>query len=114
VIREQVLKQIRHNLPDHKTSKLTAEEFEKHVFIRPKGNRLTYDGYRLLSTFATPYVFTHEDNFKTKHITALVVFKYPFYLSKKFFILFSEEDAMLLKLHGDVNSFLEHSNIFRD
>ena len=68
----------------------------------------------MLTAVADCYVFEHDDDFLAKHIMALSALQYPWYLSKKYFILYSSEDAMLLKLHGsDIKQFLAKSNMFR-
>lgn len=86
---------------------------EKAIFFRPNNIRLSYVGCVSLKKVAKSYEFRHDNDFKSKHIMALVALKYPFYLSKKFFVVFSDEDALLITLHGDVLGFLDNSFLFR-
>ena len=111
-IRELILDELKGNpsntkLHDLDDKKLGALIFKRHTV------RLTYTGYKYLSKVADNYVYRHDNDFRPKHIIALAELKFPYYLSTKFFVLFSDEDALLVSLHGDVSKFLENSYIFR-
>jgi hypothetical protein len=85
---------------------------ESTIFRRPGSLRLTYTGHRHLSKLAKCWVFEHTDQFLTKHIIGLSALTGPWYLSHKYFAVYSDEDALLLKLHGSVQQFLEKAQIF--
>ena len=82
----------------------------KHdVFKRKHGMRLTSTGCKLLSKHATSYAFVLPETLKTKHLIQITrQFKYPYYLSKKYIIIFSSEDAILIKMCGSAQAFLEN------
>lgn len=83
------------------------EEKVSYVFFRSTSVRLSYDGNRLLSKIATSYPFKHELVFKPKHYLAMgSKFKYPFYVSKNYIVLYSEKDAILMSLISDPDQFL--------
>jgi hypothetical protein len=78
-----------------------------YAFFRPSTVRLSYDGNRLLSKIANSYAFKHELEFKPKHYIAMAhKFKYPFYVSKNYIVLYSEKDAILMSLISDADQFL--------
>ena len=99
---------------EEKVSRYNDSDLDKFVFVRSTSLRLTFQGYKLLSNVATCYVYRHDDDFKAKHLIGLSQLKYPYYLSTKFFILFSEEDSLLVSLHGTATGFLENSFLFRN
>lgn len=111
-IRAVILKQIRLNTKHPKLLSANDNDFENLVFKR-KHLRLTHIGYNALAKIVTCYDYTHDNLFKAKHIMALSNLTCPYYLSGKYFVLFGEEDALMLSLHGDVKTFLEQSNLFR-
>lgn len=110
--RETIARQIQLNTRHPKLVGVDLTTLETLLFKR-KHLRLTYLGYGALKQIVTCYEYTHDNSFKAKHTMALSNLKYPYYLSRKYFVLFSEEDSLMLSLYGDVNTFLEQSNLFR-
>jgi len=90
-----------------KFKNLSYEDLELLVFARPTTARLTYTGYLLLSKMMKCYTFEHDLPPTAKIYIGLAKIRYPFYLNAKTFVLFSEEEALLLSLHGgDLSLFL--------
>lgn len=87
----------------------TRDEAERLIFFRNNTIRLSYKGNQLLSKVADSYSFEHGmKELKAGHIITITrQFKYPFYLSGKFLVLYSSEDAALIKLYGSVETFLD-------
>ena len=87
----------------------TKDEAERLIFFRNKTSRLSYKGNQLLSKVADSYSFEHGmKDIKAGHIITITrQFKYPFYLSGKYLVLYSSEDAALIKLYGSVETFLD-------
>ena len=111
MIRKLILAELKRNIG---LQNLNDKELDTLIFRRHNNIRLTFRGYKYLSAIATCHIYTHDNSFKAKHILALSGLKFPYYLSNKFFILFSEEDALLVSLHGDVSRFLEYSRLFQN
>lgn len=113
-IRNATLKALRPVLPS-KHQGISDTDLEQLVFKRPMSLRLTYQGHMLMRAHVQCWQFEHDDLFLTRHIYGLGELKYPWYLSKKLFVLYGEDDALLLNLHGrDVQDFLNYSNLFND
>jgi hypothetical protein len=94
-------------LEDYLTDFPTHQEKIGYVFFRPSNIRLSYDGNRLLAKVCDSYPFKHSADFKPRHLISLTKkFKYPFYLSANYLVLYSEKDAVLLSLVGDPEEFL--------
>lgn len=113
-IRQAILALIKRNQrANSKIHRMSDDQYAHHVFMY-ETIRLTRLGNTLLSKIVTPYEYTHNNEFKAKHIMALSNLSYPYYLSPTKFIIYSTDDAIMVSLHGDVTTFLEHSNLFRD
>ena len=114
-IRTQVSELIKtHVSTTPKLRAMTSAEVENCIFRRTNNIRLTYSGMAALSKIANCYTFALDSPLKAKHIMALSEFKSPYYLSDKYLVLFSEEDALMLKLGGsDIHQYLEKLNTFR-
>lgn len=77
---------------------------------RKKGLRLSSLGYQLLKREYDFYAFPIEKESKVtaRHILALdAEMKWPYYLSSKQIVLFSEEDAVILKLVGGYDNWIQ-------
>jgi hypothetical protein len=90
------------------SEKITNEQLEAHMFVTQEGLRLSYSGLLLMQEQFTSHVIDISGiTFKSRHLIAISnLFKYPYYLSKKKLILFSESDAIMIQLSGGVEAFL--------
>jgi len=86
---------------------LSDEQLNNVLFHHPDGLRLSLTGFRIVKNIFTAYSFELPDTIKSKHQRSLGKLEYPYFLTKNRLILFSEMDAMVIKLHGGVQGFLE-------
>lgn len=86
---------------------LTDDEMNRLFFHHADGLRLSLSGFIKLKAIFTAYSFEIPDTIKTRHRFALSKMEYPYFFTKKRLILFSEMDAMVVKLHGGIERFLE-------
>lgn len=87
--------------------KITDEQMNAVLFHHPDGLRLTLNGFIQVKSIFTAYSFEIPENIKSRHRQALSKLEYPYFFTKKRLILFSEMDAMMIKLHGGIEGFLE-------
>lgn len=83
------------------------EQLNNTLFHHPDGLRLSLTGFRIIKNIFTAYSFELPTTIKSKHQRSLGKLEYPYFLTQKRLILFSEMDAAIIKLHGGVQSFLE-------
>lgn len=86
---------------------LTYDQFNKLFFAQSAGLRLTYTGFIVLKNIFTVYSFELPDTIKAKHQIGMSKMEYPYFFTKRRLILFSDMDAMMIKLHGGIEGFLE-------
>lgn len=89
------------------SAKLSDEQLNNILFHHPDGLRLSLTGFRVVKNIFTAYSFPLPDTIKSKHQRSLGKLEYPYFLTSKRLILFSEMDAMVIKLHGGVQGFLD-------
>jgi len=87
--------------------KLSDEDLNKLMFQLPDKIRLSYSGFLILKNIFTAYSFEIPETIKTRHQMGMSQMTYPYFFTKKRLILFSEMDAMMIKLHGGIEGFLE-------
>jgi len=90
-----------------KSADLTDDELNHIVFLNPHGLRLTFQGFLILKNIFTVYSFEMDVTLTAKHQIGMSAMEYPYYISSRRFILFSEMDAMVIKLQGGIKGFLE-------
>ena len=90
-----------------KSANLSDEELNQIIFHHPTGLRLTYSGFLILKNIFTVYSFEMDTTLTAKHHIGMSVMEYPYYINPKRLILFSEMDAMVIKLQGGIKGFLE-------
>lgn len=83
------------------------DSLNKLLFHNPSGLRLSLTGFVTCKAIFTAYSFEMSINIVSRHRRALSKLEFPYYFTSKRLILFSEMDAMMIKLHGGVESFLE-------
>ncbi len=77
--------------------------------IKGKGLRLTRLGYELLRNEFDfyPHPIEKDIKVKVKHILALdAEMQWPYYLSNKQIVLFSEDDSVIIKLVGGYENWI--------
>lgn len=89
--------------------KNTAEtEIASMIFRSTANLRLTRVGMTAYSRVHTAFTHTHKRALLPRHLMGIGrEITSPYYLSEKLFIIFSEEDAMMIKLCGGIDRFLE-------
>ena len=83
------------------------DDLNKLIFHHPDGLRLSLTGFRIVKKIFTAYSFEIPKTIRNKHQYGMGQMEYPYYFTSKRLILFSEMDAMVIKLHGGVQGFLE-------
>jgi hypothetical protein len=94
-------------LHHEKSATMPDDELNQLIFHNAVGLRLTYSGYLILKNIFTVYSFEMSGSLKARHHIGMSKMEYPFYITTKRLILFSEMDAMMIKLHGGIEGFLE-------
>ena len=97
-----ILKKQIFNLTDFSDNGLNAT-----LFLIPSGLRLSLTGFITFKSIFTAYSFEMKINIQAKHRRALAKLEYPYYTTSSRLILFSESDALMIKLCGSVTAFLE-------
>jgi hypothetical protein len=97
--------EVRKEFPD--LAKLDDEQLNNFLFHHPDGLRLSTVGYRVIKKIFTPYGFELPNTIKSRHQFGLGQMTAPYYLTSKRLVLFSDMDAMVVKLHGGIQGFLE-------
>ena len=91
-----------------KSATLTDEQLNQIIFRSPTGLRLNFQGFLILKNIFTVYSFELDVTLTAKHQIGMDKMEYPYYITNKRLILFSEMDAMVIKLHGGIKGFLEN------
>ncbi len=92
---------------DAEVAPLGDIELNKLLFHWPDGLRLSQSGFLIIKKQFTAYSFDMPITLRARHQMALSRMEYPYALRRKRLILFSQMDAMVIKLHGGVEGFLE-------
>lgn len=86
---------------------LTDVEMNSLIFHVTDSLRLSLTGFIIVKKHFTAYSFEMPVTIRAKHQMALSKMEYPYAIRRKRLIVFSEIDAMVIKLHGGVEGFLE-------
>jgi hypothetical protein len=86
---------------------ITDEQMNAAVFHHPDGLRLSLRGFVQVKAIFTAYSFEIPATLKSRHNLSMSKLEYPYFLTTKRLVLFSEMDAMVIKLHGGIENFLE-------
>ena len=106
-IKKAIFSEVRKQHDDEATKNLLDDEMNILLFHHPSGLRLTLNGFVQLKKIFTAYSFEIPENIKSRHRMALSKLEYPYFFTKRRLIIFSEMDAMVIKLHGGIVGFLE-------
>lgn len=83
-------------------------EIERFMFYQKGSLRLTQDGYRILKKDFENHLFKYEEELMSKHLGAITKqFTLPYYLSQKKLVVFSDSDAMLISLSGNLKKYFD-------
>ena len=93
-------------------SPLNDEELNILIFHHPAGLRLSLAGFRMIRKIFTAYSFEIPVSMVTRHQRNMSNMEYPYYLTTKRLVLFSEMDAMTVKLTGGIQQFLENCSTY--
>jgi len=105
-IHDQIIQHLLNKYRNHGVDMRPRDIFYNY---RKKGLRLTYLGYDLLKQEFDCYRYPLESDtiIKPKHLIALDRnMQWPYYLSKKQIVLFSEEDSVVFKLVGGYENWI--------
>jgi len=86
---------------------LTDDNLNRLLFHHRDGLRLTLVGFAALKKLFATYSFDIPETIKSKHRFGMSKMEYPYFFTKRKLVLFSEMDAMVIKLHGGIEGFLE-------
>ncbi|PWU00479.1 MAG: hypothetical protein C5B52_08790 [Bacteroidetes bacterium] len=87
----------------------TIESLYADFFLHESSLRLSYYGYNNIRDVFTPYPFSIDFVLKPRHLLGLAkAIKYPYFLSTTKLVLFSDSDALMIKLYGNVGTFLDN------
>ena len=77
------------------------------LFHHRDGLRLSLTGFRVIKSIFTAYSFEIPETLKSRHQRGMSKMEYPYFFTPRRLILFSEMDAMVVKLAGGIEAFLE-------
>lgn len=86
----------------------TDDELNQIIFHYPTSLRLSFRGFLVLKNIFTVYSFEMDMSLTAKHQIGMSTLTYPYYINPKRLILFSEMDALVVKLQGGIKPFLEN------
>jgi len=89
-------------------AELNDEQLHQRIFHHRDGLRLTYSGFLILKRIFTVYSFEIPETIKARHHAGMANMEYPYFFTSRRLILFSEMDAMTVKLCGGIEQFLEN------
>jgi len=105
-LKSAIFIEVKKNYPESET--LSDYQLNKLLFHHPDGLRLSLKGFVVIKKIFTAYSFELPDTIRSRHQFGMSKMEYPYFFTKKRLILFSEMDAMVIKLHGGVQGFLEN------
>jgi hypothetical protein len=106
LIKKLLFKEIR-NHHSGEIDNLNDEQMNELLFHHPDGLRLSLNGFVQVKAVFTAYSFEIPITMKAKHHFGMSKMEYPYFLTKRRLVLFSEMDAMVIKLAGGIEQFLE-------
>jgi dGTP triphosphohydrolase len=97
--------EIRNKNEEYKS--LNDDELNQLVFHHKDGLRLSLTGFMIIKKIFTAYSFSMPATIKSKHLFGLSKMEYPYFVTRRRLVLFSDMDAMVIKLAGGIEQFLE-------
>lgn len=87
----------------------TLPEVNELVFRNASILRLTYSGYVIMRGQFAAYSFEIARPMKSRTLAALSKLAFPYFITSGRLVVFSEMDAAMITLAGDVETFLENN-----
>ena len=92
----------------HKKSELYSDsQLNQLMFRNADGNRLTFPGFLILKNIFTVYSYEIPITIKSRHYIGMEKMEFPYFVTTKRLVLFSEMDAVVIALHDGIEGFLE-------
>lgn len=110
-LKELIFNEVRAN--HIKSVDYTDEQLEKIIFRTSNGLRLSLGGFMVIKKIFTAYSFEIPIMLKSRHRIALHGIAYPYFLTSRRLVFFSEGDAMIVTLAGGIEKFLENCHLNR-
>jgi len=104
-LKKAIFEEVRKHYDD--ASGMDDDQLNKLLFHYPDGLRLSLKGFVVIKAIFTAYSFKIPETLKSRHQFGMSKMEYPYFLTQKRLILFSEMDAMVVKIHGGIEGFLE-------
>jgi hypothetical protein len=104
-LKNAIFVEVRNN--HEKANDLSDDQLNKLLFHHPDGLRLSLTGFIIIKSIFTAYSFGLPDTIKSRHQRGMSKMEYPYFFTPTRLILFSEMDAMVVKLAGGIEPFLE-------
>lgn len=104
-LKNAILREVRAKVPE--TMTMDDNALTLWLFRQNSSLRLTFKGFIILKKMFTAYSFGIDGELKSRHLAGMSIMEYPYYITDSRLILFSETDAMVIKLAGGVLNFLE-------
>ena len=104
-LKEAIFVEIRRILKEYQS--VDDVQLNKLLFHHPDGLRLSLTGFRAVKKIFTAYSFEIPETLKSRHRLGMARMEYPYFFTPRRLILFSEIDAMVVKLAGGIEAFLE-------
>lgn len=86
----------------------TYDEMNRDMFKHLDGYRLLLTGFVSVKKIFTAYSFEVPITMKAKHYIGLSRIAYPYFITSKRLVLFSEADSIMVVLSGGIQPFLEN------
>lgn len=77
------------------------------MFREPDGLRLSLKGFMITKKIFTAYSFEIPVELKSRHRIGMSKMEFPYFLTSRRLVLFSEMDSSVIKLAGGIENFLE-------
>ena len=106
-LKSLLLTELVKDLPDYNGE--PPESMHHVIFKHDDGLRLTYTGYLLMRRKFEAYSFDIPKPLVAGRLKALQQMVYPYFITEKRLVLFSEMDATVLTLAGGVSEYLENN-----
>lgn len=105
-IKKAIFKEICESLPEFYD--YGEEALDDLMFKRKNNIRLSYKGSEMMKKIFDSYtVRLDKDKIRPKHLITLTrKFSCPYYMGRKYMVLFDDEDAMMMRLYGDPAQFI--------
>ncbi len=104
-LKKAIFEEVKKNHEEAKP--LNDEQLNKLLFHHPDGLRLSLKGFIVIKNIFTAYSFEMPDTIRSKHQRSLAKMEFPYFVTKRRLVLFSELDTVIIKLYGGVQGFLE-------